>query len=54
MLALKHFFGLLGNIVVYSWVNEVWWPLPVVVILLMLGVLAFTAQVATPYIYTLF
>jgi hypothetical protein len=54
MLALRHFFRLLGDLIVYSWVNEVFWPLPVVVILVLLGILAFTAQVATPYIYTLF
>ena len=54
VLALKHFVLLLKDIVVYSWVNEVWWPLPVTIILLAIGVLAFTTQAAMPYIYTLF
>jgi len=54
MLVLKHFFQLFKDIIAYSWVNEVWWPLPIVLILLIIGVLSFTTQLATPYIYTLF
>lgn len=54
MLALKHFFRLLKDIGAYSWVNRVWWPIPLVLILLAIGILAVTTQVATPYIYTLF
>ncbi len=54
LLALKHFFRLLKSIIAYSWVNELWWPIPLVLILLAIGILAFTTQIATPYIYTLF
>jgi hypothetical protein len=54
MLALRHFWRLIRDLATYSWVNEVWWPIPVVLVLLGLGLLAFTTQVATPYIYTLF
>ncbi|MBI2876889.1 MAG: hypothetical protein HYY20_08410 [Candidatus Tectomicrobia bacterium] len=53
-LALKHFLYLLKDLVAYSWVNEVWWPLPLVLIIMAIGFLALTTQVATPYIYTLF
>lgn len=53
-LVLKHLVQLFRDLVAYSWVNEVWWPLPVVIILLAIGSLALTTQLATPYIYTLF
>ncbi len=53
-LALRHFFRLLKDVTAYSWVNEVWWPIPLLLILLGLGILAATTQVATPYIYTIF
>ena len=54
LLALKHFFRLWKEIIAYSWVNEVWWPVPLVLILFAIGILAMTTQIATPYIYTLF
>ncbi len=54
MLAIKHFLRMLKDLVAYSWANECWWPLPLILILLFVGLLAFTTQVATPYIYTLF
>ena len=54
LLELKHFLRLLSDILAFSWANEVWWPFPLVLILLIIGLLAFTTQVATPYIYTLF
>lgn len=54
MLALRQGARLLRDLTAYSWVNEVWWPLPVVLLLLSVGILALTTQVATPYIYTLF
>ena len=53
-LALKHLIRLFRDIAAYSWVNSVWWPLPVVLILLTIGFLAVSTQVAMPYIYTLF
>ena len=54
MFAIRHFLRLLSDIFAYCWANEVWWPLPVMLLLLLVGLLAFTTQVATPYIYTLF
>jgi hypothetical protein len=54
MLALRHGARFVRDLLSYCWVNEVWWPLPVVFALLAVGFLAMTTQVATPYIYTLF
>jgi hypothetical protein len=54
MLALRHGARFFGDLFAYCWTNEVWWPLPVVFVLLSVGFLALTTQVATPYIYTLF
>jgi len=54
MLILKHFFRLMKDVAVYSWVNEVWWPVPLLFVLLIIGILAVTAQISAPYIYTIF
>ena len=54
VLVIKHVLQLLWNLVAYSWSNEIWWPMPVVLALLIIGFLAVTTQVAMPYIYTLF
>ena len=54
MLALKNLARFLGDMVAYSWVNEVWWPLPMLLLLVGIGFVALTTQVATPYLYTLF
>jgi len=53
-LALKHFFKLFKDVLSYSWVNEVWWPVPLLLMLLGIGILAATTQIATPYIYAIF
>ena len=34
--------------------NKAWWIVPTVLILLVLGMLIFSGQVAAPFIYTLF
>lgn len=54
VLRLKHFFRLLRDVVAYSWANEIWWPVPLLLLLLAIGILALTAQVSAPYIYTIF
>lgn len=54
LLVLKHLFVLFSDLLAYSWVNENWWSIPVVLILLAVGILAVTSQVTAPYIYTLF
>ena len=53
-LALRHFFRLFKDIIAYSWVNEVWWAVPLVMTLLAIGFMAVTAHMGTPYIYALF
>lgn len=54
MLMIKHVARLLRDLVAYSWINEIWWPVPVVMALVGIGFLAITTQLAVPYIYTLF
>ena len=54
ILVLKHFFRLLKDISAYSWVNGVWWPVPFALILIAIGILGATTQMAAPYIYTIF
>lgn len=44
---LKEFFG-------FAWQNKVWWIVPMVLVLLLLGVLIATSQSVAPFIYTLF
>jgi len=34
--------------------NRVWWILPTVIVLLILGILIFSGQAVAPFIYTLF
>jgi hypothetical protein len=51
---LRHATQQLGHLFAYCWINQVWWPLPVVIMLLAIGVLVLSTQLATPYIYTLF
>ena len=53
-LMLEHFGRLVRDIASYSWVNEVWWPLPLFLTLLVIGALAFVTQVSAPFIYAIF
>jgi hypothetical protein len=54
MLVINHVMRLLRDLVSYAWINEIWWPVPVVVAIVAIGFLAITTQLAVPYIYTLF
>jgi hypothetical protein len=38
----------------YSIVNRVWWPIPVILMLLLITAMVFAGQTAAPFIYTLF
>ncbi len=54
MRRLKHVLGLLSELAHYSVVNRVWWPLPLLVGLLLLGLVVVIGQASAPFIYTLF
>lgn len=54
MLFLKHCFRLIKDLVSYSWTNEVYWPIPLLVLLMLAGILGAGSQAIAPYIYTLF
>ncbi len=51
---LRHFGRLFVELVAYSLVNRVWWPVPLVLFLLALGAFIVIGQTAAPFIYTLF
>ena len=50
----KHFGRLLKEFMGFAWHNKAWWIVPIVLMLLLLGLVAFTSQTAAPFIYTLF
>jgi hypothetical protein len=54
MRRLRHLLLLLKTLLRYSAVNDVWWPIPMVITLLLVIVLAIAGQTAAPFIYTLF
>jgi hypothetical protein len=54
MRRLGHLGRLLGEIWAFAWQNKAWWLVPLVVVLLIVGALIATGQVAAPFIYTLF
>lgn len=45
---------LLGHFVGFAAENKVYWIVPLVIVLVLLGVAIFTSQASTPFIYTLF
>lgn len=51
---LRHVGRLLKEIGEFAWHNKAWWIVPIVVVLLLMALLVFTSQTATPFIYTLF
>jgi hypothetical protein len=51
---LRHAGGQLLDVWRYCWTHEVWWPVPLLAALLVAGLLAASAPVVAPYIYTLF
>jgi hypothetical protein len=63
MKAIRRFFrnlfarlGIAGGLVSYFWRRKIWWMVPLVVVLLMLGVLVIFGQSSaiSAFIYTLF
>jgi len=51
---LRHLGHLLAEIGRYAARNKAWWLVPLVVVMLVLGLVIATGQVAAPFIYTLF
>ena len=54
MLLLKHVGRQLGEILFYCWVNQVWWPVPLLAVLFVAAIASCGSQAVAPYIYTLF
>lgn len=54
MMRLRHLGRLFKELTVFSVVNRVWWPLPLVLLLMALGLVVAIGQTAAPFIYTLF
>ncbi len=56
--AIKSFvfkFGILGELIVFLWRRKLWWLIPMVVVLVLLGfLLALGGTVVAPFIYSLF
>ena len=47
--------SILRELMQFLWQNKLWWMIPIIIILLVLGVFVWFAQSATvPFIYTLF
>ena len=48
--------GIAGELILFLWMNKLWWTIPMVVMLLMFGALMVLSQssVVGPFIYTLF
>ena len=48
--------GTMGELLVFLWQQKLWWMIPMVVVLLLLGILLIFAQSSAiaPFIYTLF
>lgn len=53
MSRLRHTGKLLRNLVGFAAENKVYWIVPLVLVLLLLGAVIMTTQAATPFIYTL-
>ncbi len=54
MKKLRYFLGLMKEFALFARENKVYWLLPMVLILVLMAVLIFVGQSATPFIYTLF
>jgi len=51
---LRHLGLLLAEVGRYAYRHRAWWLVPLVAVMLLLGLLIATGQVAAPFIYTLF
>lgn len=56
MLALRGMLGTVGELIGYLWQRKLWWLMPMVVLLLLLGLLIALGSVAGagPFMYTFF
>lgn len=54
MRRLRYAKKLFGHFVGFAVENKVYWIVPLVLVLVLLGVAIFTSQASTPFIYTLF
>ena len=50
----KHFKRLMSDLFGFARHNKIWWIIPLVVLLLMIGAFILVAQGTAPFIYTLF
>ena len=48
--------GIMGELLVFLWERKLWWMMPMISVLLLLGILLIFAQssAVAPFIYTLF
>ena len=48
--------GIIGELMQFLWVRKLWWMMPMVLLLLVMGILMIFAQSSAiaPFIYTLF
>ena len=47
--------GIVGELMQFLWQNKLWWMIPIIITLIVLGVFVWFAQsAAVPFIYTLF
>jgi hypothetical protein len=54
LIFLKHFGRQLWDVARYCWAQNIWWPVPLIGLLLLAGAIAASAPIVAPYIYTLF
>lgn len=54
MKRLGHFFRLLGELLAFARAHKVWWIVPLVLLLLLVGVLIVGVSTISPFIYSLF
>ncbi len=54
MYRLRHLGQLLAEVGRFAARNKAWWMVPLIVVMLILGLMIATGQVAAPFIYTLF
>jgi hypothetical protein len=54
--SMKSNFGVVGELLTFLWVRKLWWLIPMVAILLVLGLVMIFASASGigPFIYTLF
>jgi hypothetical protein len=54
MSRLRHFFRLFADLLSFARQNKIWWIVPLVLLLLVVGVLIVGVSTISPFIYSLF